>query len=358
MNMVKEDIVIAGAGLLGRLLAWRLLLGGRRVTLFDAGALEPSPAAAHVAAGMIAPLSEAAATERKIYDMGMASLPLWKKWIAQLNAAAGGEGEGGVFFQNTGSLAVAHPGDSGDLAQFEQDLRLRLGGEEKNFRRIAQEELRRLEPDIAPHFSRAILLAKEANVDNRALLAALLAQIRALGGRCAAHMPVTVNDGTVMVNGEKLRCRWTVDCRGFGAAGDDQNLRGVRGEVLRVRCKEVRLRRPLRLMHPRYQLYIAPRPGGRFVVGATEIESADRSPLSVQSALELCSALYTVNPAFAEARIEEAGVGLRPAFLDNLPRVRLRPGFAAANGLYRHGFLVAPVVVEEIARHIAAGEKA
>lgn len=356
MNTVKEEIVIAGAGLLGRLLAWRLLLGGRRVTLFEAGALEPSPAAAYVAAGMIAPLSEAAATERRVYAMGMAALPLWKKWIAQLNAAVGGEGE--VFFQNTGSLAVAHPGDSGDLAQFEQDLRLRLGGEEKNFRCIAQEELRRLEPDIAPHFSRAILLAKEANVDNRALLAALLAQIRALGGQCIAHTPVTVNHGTAAVNGEPLRCRWTVDCRGFGAADDDANLRGVRGEVLRVRCREVRLRRPLRLMHPRYQLYIAPRPGGRFVVGATEIESADRSPLSVQSALELCSALYTVNPAFAEARIEEAGVGLRPAFMDNLPRVTLRPGFAAANGLYRHGFLVAPVVVEEIARHIAGGEKA
>lgn len=357
MNTVKEDIVIAGAGLLGRLLAWRLLLGGRRVTVFEAGALQPSPSAAHVAAGMIAPLSEAAATERKIYDLGMAALPLWKKWIAQLNAADG-DGGGEIFFQNTGSLAVAHPGDSGDLAQFEQDLHLRLGGGEKNFRSIAQEELRRLEPDIAPHFSRAILLAPEASVDNRALLAALLAQIRALGGRCIAHTPVTVNRGAAAVNGEPLRCRWTVDCRGFGAAADDKNLRGVRGELLRVRCKEVQLRRPLRLMHPRYQLYIAPRPGGRFVAGATEIESADRSPLSVQSALELCSALYTVNPAFAEARIEEAGVGLRPAFMDNLPRVILRPGFAAANGLYRHGFLVAPVVVEEIVRHIAGGEKA
>jgi len=92
MNMVKEDIVIAGAGLLGRLLAWRLLLGGRRVTLFEAGALEPSPAAAHVAAGMIAPPSEAAAPERQIYDMGMASLPFGQNWIGQVNAGAGRDG--------------------------------------------------------------------------------------------------------------------------------------------------------------------------------------------------------------------------------------------------------------------------
>ena len=64
-------------------------------------------------------------------------------------------------------------------------------------------------------------------------------------------------------------------------------------------------------MHPRYKLYIVPKPHGRFIIGATELESEDRSPMSLQSLLELGSALYTLNPAFAEARILELDANLR-----------------------------------------------
>jgi glycine oxidase len=105
-------------------------------------------------------------------------------------------------------------------------------------------------------------------------------------------------------------------------------------------------------MHPRYQLYIVPKPDNCFVIGATQIESEDRSPVTLQSSLELGSALYTLSPAFAEARILEQGVNLRPAFMDNMPHVRLQDGLISANGLFRHGYLLAPAVVCHILAHL------
>jgi glycine oxidase len=137
-----------------------------------------------------------------------------------------------------------------------------------------------------------------------------------------------------------------IDCRGVGAQAQWQGVRGVRGEILRVQTDEVQLQRPVRLLHPRYQLYVVPKANQEFVIGATQIESEDRSPVSVQSALELNSALYTINPAFAEARIIEMTSNLRPALNDNRPQIQYGEGLICVNGLYRHGYLLAPIVVQ------------
>lgn len=142
---------------------------------------------------------------------------------------------------------------------------------------------------------------------------------------------------------------WLFDCRGLGAQPQWNALRGVRGEVARVHAPGVSLSRPTRLVHPRYPLYIAPKPDGLFVIGATEIESDDLSPASVRSTLELLSAAYTVHPGFGEARIVELGVQLRPTLPDNLPALRLAaPRRMEINGLYRHGFLIAPAVLDAV----------
>jgi glycine oxidase len=143
-----------------------------------------------------------------------------------------------------------------------------------------------------------------------------------------------------------------IDCRGIGAKIQQTQLRGVRGETLHVETKEIRLQRPVRLMHPRYQLYIVPKPKNCFIIGATQIESEDRSPITLQSSLELSSALYTLAPAFAEAHIVEMDTNLRPAYRDNLPNVNIHEGLITANGLFRHGYLLAPAVVNNILAHI------
>ena len=94
------------------------------------------------------------------------------------------------------------------------------------------------------------------------------------------------------------------DCRGIFAKEQNKDLRSLRGEALEVYAPEVHLKSPVRLSHPRYKIYIIPYPENRFYVGATQIESDSKHSLTVQSALELLSALYTVHPGFAEASIE------------------------------------------------------
>ena len=125
-------------------------------------------------------------------------------------------------------------------------------------------------------------------------------------------------------------------------------LRGVRGEVLWLHAPGVRLHRPLRLLHPRHRVYLVPRSGNRIVVGASEIESEDRSPISLRSTVELLAAAHSVIPELAEARIIHSETNLRPALPDNLPLMEISNGITRINGLFRHGWLIAPALLEQV----------
>jgi len=137
-----------------------------------------------------------------------------------------------------------------------------------------------------------------------------------------------------------------LDLRGTGAR-PQLPVRGVRGEILHLHAPGVRLHRPVRLLHPRHRVYIVPRSGERILVGASEIESEDRSPISVRSTVELLSAAHSVLPGLAEARIVHTETNLRPALPDNLPLLQCEPGRVQVNGLFRHGWLIAPALVEQ-----------
>jgi len=139
---------------------------------------------------------------------------------------------------------------------------------------------------------------------------------------------------------------WVFDVRGVGAR-PDLPVRGVRGEVVWLHAPGVNLQRPVRLLHPRHRVYIVPRPGDVVLVGASEIESEDRSPVSLRSAVELMAAAHSVIPALAEARILRLDANLRPALPDHRPIVHVEPGLVRINGLYRHGWLLGPSLMDE-----------
>lgn len=337
-------IAIAGGGLLGRLLAWRLLREGFSVHLYEAGVFTPSPAAGFTAAGMISPYSEAVVSDFSVYQMGLFALDQWQAWTQQFHREANAL----PLFHRNGSLVVAHPQDFSELQQFQHELRHILPGE-GGYHAVTGPEIRQLEPDLQHGFQQGLLLENEGHLDNRGVLDQLLQDIQSLGGICFENTPVLhVAPHKVILEHEQKPYSLVIDCRGLGARSEWPELRGVRGETLHVQTREVQLQRPVRLMHPRYQLYIVPKPDNRFIIGATQIESEDRSPISLQSSLELSSALYTLSPAFAEARIVETGVNLRPAFMSNMPRVVVVDGLITANGLFRHGYLLAPAVVNNV----------
>lgn len=340
----KPTAMVLGAGLMGRLLACALAQRGHRVEVFDAGSAEAEHAAARVAAAMLAPLAESAVTELSVVRMGQHALARWPQLLSTLELP--------VFFQQSGTLVLWHRQDAAEAERFAGQLARTATALPAlpSAQRLDGPSLAALEPALAQRFTHGLYLPQEGQLDNRALLAALAHQMRVLGVTTHWHSPRTpaeVDPGPGA---------WLFDCRGLGAQPQWNTLRGVRGEVARVHAPGVNLSRPTRLVHPRYPLYIAPKPGGVFVIGATEIESDDLSPASVRSTLELLSAAYTVHPGFGEARIVELATQLRPTLPDNLPALRLDTARRrmAINGLYRHGFMIAPAVLDaalEVVEH-------
>ena len=347
-----QRIGVAGAGLLGRLLAWRLLRRGYQVSLFDVDDRAGRAAAGTTAAGMLAAVSEGVEGEPQIAAMGRDAVAAWSRLLADLAA----DGASAVDFRAAGSLVVAHTADAGDRELF----RTRLSASCTDWQDLDRDQLCALEPELAERFSRAFYLPSEGCVDSRALFAALEQVIDSLGGEWHPGEAVeAVHAGELQLgSGERLTFDLAVDCRGTGARKQWPQLRGVRGELLFVRAPEVRLSRPVRLLHPRYRLYLVPRAESVFVVGATEIESEACHGVTVRSGLELLSALFSLHPGFAEAEILELDTGLRPAFTDNLPRVEAIPGRLRINGLYRHGCLLAPAILEQGEAALAEMESA
>ena len=329
---MQPDIAVVGGGLLGRCLAWRASMAGARVVLYDAASSEGEGSAAWVAAGMIAPTAESIDADAQIASMGRHSLTLWPQWLAQLPLP--------VFYRDNGTLLLWHRQDAGEARRVEGLLtsQHRHG----YVRPVDSAGVGEMEPALEARFSQALYLPGDAQVDNRALLKAVAIALEETRVEC--HWK------TFVPAGEFPNAGIVVDCRGMGAKGDWPKLRGVRGEIVRLHAPELELHHMLRLLHPRYPGYIAPRAEGRLVVGATSIESDDHSAISVRGILELLTSAYSVLPALAEARVLEFNVQVRPALPDNRPAFHFDRNRKVlyVNGLYRHGFLLTPTVVEEV----------
>ncbi len=202
-----------------------------------------------------------------------------------------------------------------------------------------------LEPSLEGRFREGLFFAAEGHVEPRRVLPKLHERIIAAGGTIKFNSDVSGEDLDGIV----------IDCRGLAARDIQPELRGVKGEMILIETAEVKLARPVRLIHPRWPLYVIPREDNLFMLGATSIEAEDWG-VSVRSALELLGAAYAVHPAFAEARIVEFGSGLRPAFPDNLPRITIgKNNHITVNGLYRHGFLIAPTLAELTLAYVEQG---
>jgi len=318
----ESPVSVIGAGIAG---AWQALLfaqAGHDVTLHERSDETMTQSTSYWAGGMLAPWCEAETSEPAIVRLGIRSLDLWREHFPQTPF--------------NGSLVVAHPRDRADFERFAK----RTSGH----RRLDAAAMSELEPSLEGRFREGLFYADEGHVEPRRILPELHARFVAAGGTLTFNSDVSPDalDGIA------------IDCRGLAARNTQHGLRGVKGEMIIVETDEVELTRPVRLIHPRWPLYVIPRGGNRFMLGATSIESEDDG-VSVRSALELLSAAYAVHPAFAEARIVEFGSALRPAFPDNLPRVAIDNRKIAVNGLYRHGFLLAPALAELALGYVERG---
>lgn len=322
-------VSIIGAGIAG---AWQALLfaqAGHAVTLHERSDAGLTDATSHWAGGMLAPYCEAEVAEPIISRLGSRSLDIWRRELPDTPF--------------NGSLVVAHARERSD---FERFARMTDGHQRLDAAALAQ-----LEPSLEGRFRDALFFPTEGHVEPRRVLPKLHERIRAAGGTIKFGSDVTAKD-LADLNPKSI----VIDCRGLVARDEQPELRGVKGEMILIETSEVQLARPVRLIHPRWPLYVIPREDNLFMLGATSIEAEDTG-VSVRSALELLGAAYAVHPAFGEARIVEFGSGLRPAFPDNLPRIGIRGGRQiTVNGLYRHGFLIAPALAELTLSFVERGQ--
>lgn len=320
----QKTIAVRGAGIAGLWCAFTLARRGHAVTLLERSTEPFADACSRYAGAMLAPYAEEEAAEPLIRELGLRGLELWRE-----------------SFPGTwtgGSLVLAQPRDRRELDRF---ARLTEGHQT-----IDEEAIGSLEPDLAGRFVKGLHYPEEAHVVPEEALSFLLDAVRKAGA--------AVRFGVEDVD---PRADFTLDCRGLAARDDLIDLRGVRGERIVIRTKEVSLQRAVRLLHPRFPLYVVPWRGGTHMVGATQIESEEEGNVTVRSALELLSTAYALHPAFGEAEIVSTGSAARPAFPDNRPRIVVRDAHVYINGLFRHGFLLAPVMAELAANFIESGAK-
>jgi glycine oxidase len=320
--------VVLGAGVAGLACALELTERGVAVEVLERGERLGAGCCSWYAGGMLAPWCERESSEAAIATLGLESLAWWPARFA------------GTALK--GSLVVAHGRDAGELRQFARRT--------ERYQWLDGEALGALEPDLAGRFGQALHFPEEGHLDPRAALTALAAKLGALGatirfgadaGACREASRAAQADGAAIV-----------DCRGLEARDALPDLRGVKGEMLVVRLPDIGLTRPVRVLHPRVPVYVVPRGDGHYMIGATMIESDEPTRITARSMLELLGAAYALHPAFGEAEIVEIGTGVRPAFPDNLPRVCRSGGTVYVNGLYRHGFLLAPALARQAAEHV------
>ena len=319
-----RPVSIIGAGIAG---AWQALLfarAGHAVTLHERSDADLMLSTSHWAGGMLAPYCESEISEPVISRLGLASLALWRRELPETPF--------------NGSLVIAHARDRADYDRFAR----RTSG----YERLDAAQLATLEPSLEGRFREGLFYPTEGHVEPRRVLPKLHQRIIEAGGRVLFNSNVTASDLDGLV----------IDCRGLDARDAEPELRGVKGEMILIETAEVQLARPVRLMHPRWPLYLIPRADNLFMLGATSLEAEDTG-VSLRSALELLGAAYSVHPAFGEARILEFGSGLRPAYPDNLPRITVTSEREIrVNGLYRHGFLIAPALAQATLNYVAHGQ--
>jgi glycine oxidase len=350
------DVVVAGGGVIGTAIAWCAAAAGLDVVLVEPGR---GDAASLVAAGMLAPVSEALFGEGALLRVNLLALGRFPSFAAELEEAAGQH----VGLRRDGTLAVAY--DPGDYAAL-----MRL----TTFRRSAgldAEELdsracRRLEPFLTPDVHGGVLFAGDWSVDNRRYAAALREAMTAAKVRLVRDevTQALVQDGRArgvrLAGGDDIGAAWTVIAAGCWSSAVGGVPEALRAAVRPVKGQLLRLRHPasmppvlthtIRATVRGADVYLVPRADGELIVGATQEERGPDQTVTAGAVHDLLHDAMSVLPVTSELILAETCAGLRPGTLDNGPIVGGSGvgGLLVATGHYRNGILMSPVTADAV----------
>lgn len=348
------DVVVAGGGIIGAAVAWRLAAADVAVTLAD-----PSPGlgSTHTAAGMLAPVTELHYGEERLLRLNLASAARYPEFVAELEAATGAD----VDYCRQGTVVAAW--DAADLAALRDlgDLHTGLGLES---RMLDARELRALEPALTPGLPGGLFAADDHAVNPRRLHAALVDAATAKGAAVERQRVAEVADGGVtLADGTRIGAATVVVAAGAYSGSikglppsATAGLRPVKGQTLRLRSARPVLHHVLRGSVRGVPVYLAPRADGEIIVGATSEEAGYDERPRAGAVYDLLRDAQTVLPAVLEMELVEVCTGLRPATPDNAPVIDIvAPGVIVAIGHYRNGVLLAPVTADAVAELVLHG---
>lgn len=358
------DVLVVGAGLAGLPVAWELARRGATVRVVDAGA--PGAGTSHVAAGMLAPVTETEPDDPDHLAVGRAGLSRWPAFAAALEAESGVA----VPLHAAGTLAVARDRDEAEALGRFADVCGRFG---LPVERLLPSAARRLEPALAPTLRGALAIPGDAAVDPRRVVAALVAALRgrnvsvvdgrvervllsregAAAGRGPRASGVLLADGTVLRAGAVVLATGARAVDGM-PVGARVPVRPVKGQLLVLRDPSGPglVDRVLRFGTG----YLVPRGDGRYVLGATTEERGFDVATTAWALHDLLRDGFELVPGLLDLEVEETLAGLRPTTPDALPAIGPAAGVDGlwwATGHHRNGVLLAPLTGELVADGLA-----
>lgn len=351
------DVVVIGAGVIGLAVAWRLAQTGLRVVAIDRYA--PGAGASGVAAGMLAPVTEADFGEQALLALNLAAAERWPSFAAELVAASGVAELG---YERAGALVVAVDRDDAEeisrLHEFQRSLGL-------DSRRLTRSEARALEPRLAPGVAGAVLAEGDAVVDPRQVVRALAIALDGAGGELVIGVDARLESDGSSVTGVSTQvgefgAPLVVLCAGAwstqldGRVGETTPaVRPVKGQIVRLRAS----RRPVERVVRTPRCYVIARASGEVVLGATTEDRGFDLEVTAGGLHQLLESAREVLPDLLELDVVETGAGLRPTTPDNLPLIGpgAIEGLLLATGHNRNGVLLAPTTAEAIAGMAAGG---
>jgi glycine oxidase len=359
------DVLVIGAGVIGLASAWRLAQQG-----FDVQVVDPDPGggASGVAAGMLAPVTEARPGEEALLDLNMASWARWPDFVAELTKTT----ERDVGYRADGTVVVGLDADDravlADLADRQRSMGLDVDD-------LTASELRRLEPALAPPVRRGVRAAGERSVDPSELVEALLHAAGDAGVRLRRRRVtgLTLTGGNAVTGaeldgGDRVSAglvvlaagTWsgTLDGVPAGSLPPDVRppVRPVKGQVvtLRQRPGDTLVHHTVRGYVHGAVVYLVPRDDGRVVCGATMEERGWDDRVTAGGAYELLRDVIALFPGLDDAELVGVRAGFRPGTPDDLPLIGRTAvdRLIVATGHHRNGILLTPITADAVAGFI------
>ena len=352
----RYDAVVVGAGLIGLACAWLAQRRGMSVLVVDRAA-EPGAAASSVAAGMLAPVTEADFGELGPLRVNLAGRERWSAFAAELEELTGMP----TGYRESGALVVAADADdAGELRrlhEFQRELGL-------DAEWLTPSHCRELEPGLSPRIAGGILAPQDGQAEPRAVTRALAAavdelalgvEVESLEHEAGRVTGVRTSDGTIAGDQVVLACgAWSSE---LAPDGHGPPVRPVKGQILELRARGA-VSEPFTRVLRTPRCYLVGRGDGRVVLGATMEEQGFDTTVTADGVFRLLEAAYEVLPDVGELELIGARAGLRPGTPDNTPVVGRDEleGLVWATGHWRNGVLLAPLTGEAVAGLLAGEE--